>query len=133
MKADHYVYVNRLIGFGQYAVLTWLVFFCNTVFPQILWYPPFRRRQGVLFLVSFVVLTGMWLERFMIITTSLHRDFLPSSWGMFLPTLWDYLTYFGSMGVFIVMFLLFIRFMPMISISEMRGLLPGAKGHEEGR
>ena len=130
---DRYVYTNRLIGFGQYAVVTWLVFLCNTVVPQILWFPSWRRNQVVLFLVSWVILTGMWLERFMIITTTLHRDYLPSSWGMFLPTIWDYLTYFGSMGLFIVMFLLFIRFMPMISISEMRGLLPGALGHEEGR
>jgi molybdopterin-containing oxidoreductase family membrane subunit len=69
----------------------------------------------------------------MIIVTSLHRDFLPSSWGMFFPTVWDYLTYFGSFGLFIAMFMLFIRFMPMISMSEMRGLLPASRGHEEGR
>jgi len=87
----------------------------------------------VLFLVSFVVLTGMWLERYMIITTSLHRDYLPSSWGMFFPTLWDYLTYLGSFGIFVFFFMLFVRLMPMISMSEMRGLLPGSHGHEEGR
>jgi molybdopterin-containing oxidoreductase family membrane subunit len=130
---DHYVYLNRIVGFGQYATLCWSVLFCNTILPQVLWAAPLRRKPWVLFLVSFVVLTGMWLERYMIIVTSLHRDFLPSSWGMFFPTIWDFLTYFGSFGLFIAMFLLFLRFMPMISMSEMRGLLPGACGHEEGR
>src|SRR5437660_1311756 len=81
--------------------------------------------------VSVVVLQGMWLERFMIIVTSLHRDFLPSSWGMFKPTLWDYLTFFGTLGLFFVLFLLFIRLLPMISIAEMRALLPGTHAHEE--
>jgi molybdopterin-containing oxidoreductase family membrane subunit len=132
-QAEHYVYWNRLIGFREYAFVSWSVFFCNTIAPQILWVPALRRRPAMLFVVSFIVLTGMWLERYMIITTSLHRDFLPSSWGMFYPTLWDYLTYFGSFGVFISMFLLFVRFLPMISMSEMRGLLPGSHGHEGGR
>jgi len=132
-ETDHYTYVHRLIGFGQYATITWTVFFCNTIAPQVLWIAPLRRRPWVLFVVSLVVLNGMWFERFMIITTSLSRDYLPSSWGMFLPTVWDYLTYFGSMGGFIVRFLLFIRFMPMISMSEMRGLLTGARGPEGGR
>jgi molybdopterin-containing oxidoreductase family membrane subunit len=130
---DHYVYFNRIVGFDQYALICWGVLFCNTIAPQILWVKSLRRRPWVLFLVSFIVLTGMWLERYMIIVTSLHRDFLPSSWGMFFPTVWDYLTYLGSFGVFIAMFMLFIRFMPMISMSEMRGLLPASRGHEEGR
>jgi molybdopterin-containing oxidoreductase family membrane subunit len=130
---DHYVYWHRIIGWHWYAPVAWIVFFCNTIAPQVLWIAPLRRRPGVLFLVSFIVLTGMWFERYMIITTSLSRDYLPSSWGMFFPTLWDYLTYFGTFGLFAVFFLLFLRFMPMISMSEMRGLLPGARGHEEGR
>lgn len=130
---DHYQYWNRLVGFGPYTVIVWLLFFCNSIAPQILWLKSMRRNQGMLFLVSLIVLTGMWFERFMIITTSLHRDYLPSSWGLFIPTLWDYLTYFGSMGLFIVMFLLFVRFLPMISVAEMRGLLPGSHAHEEGR
>jgi Ni/Fe-hydrogenase subunit HybB-like protein len=130
---DHYVYWHRIIGWHWYAPVAWTVFFCNTIAPQVLWIAPLRRKPGVLFLVSFIVLTGMWFERYMIITTSLSRDYLPSSWGMFFPTLWDYLTYFGTFGLFAVFFLLFLRFMPMISMSEMRGLLPGARGHEEGR
>jgi molybdopterin-containing oxidoreductase family membrane subunit len=130
---DHYVYWHRIIGWHWYAPVAWIVFFCNTIAPQVLWIAPLRRKAGVLFLVSFIVLTGMWFERYMIITTSLSRDYLPSSWGMFFPTLWDYLTYFGTFGLFAVFFLLFLRFLPMISMSEMRGLLPGARGHEEGR
>ena len=89
---------------------------------------PAAPQPGVLLIVSFIVLIGMWLERYMIITTSLHRDYLPSSWGMFQPTIWDYLTYFGSIGLFFVLFLLFVRFLPMISMSEMRAMLPGTHG-----
>jgi molybdopterin-containing oxidoreductase family membrane subunit len=130
---ERYVYTNRLIGFGQYAAVSWGVFICNSVVPQVLWFRRVRRSQLALLLVSVNVLIGMWLERFMIIVTSLHRDFLPSSWGMFKPTVWDWLTYFGTIGMFFVLFMLFIRLLPMISIAEMRALLPGTHAHEEGR
>ncbi|HWY88292.1 MAG TPA: NrfD/PsrC family molybdoenzyme membrane anchor subunit, partial [Gemmataceae bacterium] len=130
---ESYTYRNRLVGFGQYAVITWTVFLCNSVVPQVLWFRSLRRNPAVLFCVSLLVLVGMWFERFMIIVTSLGRDYLPSSWGMFHPTLWDYLTFFGSIGFFLFMFLLFIRLLPMISISEMRAMLPGAHAREEGR
>jgi len=125
------VYTNRLTG--HYAPLAWLVFFCNTIVPQVFWIPPLRRRESVLVLVSLAVLLGMWLERYVIIVTSLHRDYLPSAWGLFQPTIFDFLTFFGSIGLFLTMFLLFTRALPLISISEMRGLLPGSHGHEEGR
>ncbi len=130
---ERYVYTNRLIGFGQYALITWAIVFCNVIVPQALWFRAVRRSQIGLLLVSILVLVGMWYERYMIICTSLHRDFLPSSWGMFKPTVWDYLTFLGSIGMFFVLFLLFIRLLPMISISEMRALLPGTHAHEEGR
>jgi Ni/Fe-hydrogenase subunit HybB-like protein len=130
---EHYLYVNRGIGFGQYAYIYWSLIFCNVVAPQILWFKSMRRNQAVLLVVSLVVLVGMWLERYMIITTSLSRDFLPSSWGIFRPTVWDYATFFGTIGLFFVSFLLFIRLLPMISIAEMRALLPGTHPHEEGR
>ncbi len=131
--AEQYLYYNRLVGFGQYAVITWLTFTCNTVVPQVLWIRPLRRSPLALAVVSVLVLIGMWLERYMIITTSLHRDFLPSSWGMFRPTVWDFLTFFGSFGLFLVLFLLFIRLLPMISISELQAELPGTHAREEGR
>ncbi len=131
--AEQYQYSNRLVGFGQYATLSWTLFFCNVLAPQVLWFKRARRSQAWLLVVSILVLVGMWLERFVIIVNSLHRDYLPSSWGMFKPTVWDYLTYFGSIGLFIVLFMLFIRVLPMISISEMRALLPGTHATEEGR
>ena len=131
--AENYLYRNRLFAFGQYAAITWLVFICNTIVPQVLWMRRARRSPWALISVSIVVLIGMWFERYMIITTSLHRDFLPSSWGMFRPTIWDILTFVGSIGVFLGLFLLFIRLLPMISISEMRAQLPGTRAPEEGR
>jgi molybdopterin-containing oxidoreductase family membrane subunit len=130
---EWYTYWFRISGFGQYAYITWLLFFCNTIVPQILWIKPLRRKESVLVIVSLLVLLGMWLERYMIITTSLSRDQLPSSWGFFKPTIWDLATYAGSVGVFLTLFLLFARFAPIISISETRALLPGAHGPEVGR
>jgi molybdopterin-containing oxidoreductase family membrane subunit len=129
--AEQYQYLNRLIG--QYAGVTWTLFFCNTIAPQVLWFQRVRRSQLWMMIVSILILIGMWLERFLIIVNSLHRDYLPSSWGMFQPTIWDYLTFFGSIGLFMTLFLLFIRLMPMISISEMRAMLPGTHAREEGR
>jgi Ni/Fe-hydrogenase subunit HybB-like protein len=131
--AEAYQYFNRLTGWGEFAVITWLIVLCNTIVPQVLWIEAVRRSQVSLFIVSLFVLVGMWFERYMIICNSLHRDYLPSSWGMFKPTIWDYLTFFGTIGVFFVLFLLFIRLLPAISISEMRALLPGAHAREEGR
>jgi Ni/Fe-hydrogenase subunit HybB-like protein len=132
-EVEHDLYWNRLTAFDQYAVLTWCVFFCNVIAPQAFWFPRLRRNQIVLVVVSLIVLVGMWLERFVIIVTSLHRDYLPSSWGMFKPTIYDFLTFFGSIGLFLTAFLLFARLLPMISMSEMRGLLPESQAHEEGR
>jgi Ni/Fe-hydrogenase subunit HybB-like protein len=130
---EKYTYRYRLTGFGQYAGVYWTLIFCNAAAIQVLWFKRLRRNQAVLLIVSYIVLLGMWLERYMIITTSLSRDFLPSSWGIFKPTIWDYATFFGSIGLFFVSFLVFIRLLPMISIAEMRALLPGTHAHEEGR
>jgi molybdopterin-containing oxidoreductase family membrane subunit len=130
---DKYVYWNILVGFRQYAVVTWIILFCVTLSPQVLWIPSLRRNEKVLFVISVLVLAGMWMERYLLISTTLSRDFLPSSWGIFQPTVYDILTYLGTLGVFLVAFLLFCRFLPMISMSEMRALLPGSRAHEEGR
>jgi molybdopterin-containing oxidoreductase family membrane subunit len=93
-----------------------------------------RRSVAALFAVSIVVNVGMWLERFVIVVTSLHRDFLPSSWGLYAPTRYDWATYIGTIGLFLTMMFLFIRFLPVISIFEMRGITPEARvhGHEGG-
>jgi len=85
----------------------------------------------LLFLIALVVNVGMWLERFVIVVTSLHRDFLPSSWGMYSPTFWDWATFVGTIGLFLALLFLFLRFLPMISIAEMRAILPEAKLEQE--
>jgi molybdopterin-containing oxidoreductase family membrane subunit len=97
---------------------------CNVAIPQLLWFRSFRVRPKRLFFVSAVILYGMWLERYMIIITALHRDFLPSSWSNFIATATDNALLFGSIGFFVLMFALFVRFLPMISMYEVRQLLP---------
>ncbi len=118
---ERYVAINRMVG--PYAPVYWLVIACNSVIPQVLWFRRARQSVWVLFAMSIVVNVGMWTERFMIIATSLHRDFLPSSWGMFYPTFWDWAMLLGSIGFFALLFLLFIRFLPAITIFEMRELV----------
>jgi Ni/Fe-hydrogenase subunit HybB-like protein len=122
-----YMILNRMTG--PYAWIFWTVIFCNGIVPQLLWFTRIRLNVPALFVISLIVNLGMWLERFMIIVTSLHRDFLPSSWGMFYPTFWDLAILFGSIGFFVLLFLLFVRFLPLISIAEMRRLV----GEKEGR
>ncbi len=116
-------YEIAMIGFrylGPYAPVSWSVVLCNVVIPQALWLRSVRESPLSLFAVGLVVLVGMWLERFMIIVASLERDFLPSSWHMFYPTFWDLATLAGSIGAFALLFLLFLRFLPAISMSELR-------------
>jgi Ni/Fe-hydrogenase subunit HybB-like protein len=127
---EEYMILNRMTG--PYAPLYWALLFCNGVAVQILWWPRARRSVPVLFVVAIIVSIGMWLERFIIVVTSLHRDFLPSSWDMYSPTFWDWATFIGTMGLFLSLLFLFIRFLPMISIFEMRTILPEAEGKEEG-
>jgi molybdopterin-containing oxidoreductase family membrane subunit len=121
---------NRMTG--PYAGAYWFLITCNIVAPQFLWFKRVRSKPILLFLASLVVLMGMWLERFVIIVTSLAQDFLPSSWRVFHPTRWDWATYVGTIGLFTFLFFLFIRLLPMISIFEVRTLLPQAKIEEEG-
>jgi molybdopterin-containing oxidoreductase family membrane subunit len=123
---------NRMTG--PYAPVYWALILCNIVCPQFLWIKRVRTSPILLFAISMVVNVGMWLERFVIVVTSLHRDYLPSSWGMFYPTVWDWMTFFGTIGLFLTLFFLFIRALPMISIFEMRTIVPeaevkGAKAH----
>ncbi|MEP7307749.1 MAG: NrfD/PsrC family molybdoenzyme membrane anchor subunit [Acidobacteriota bacterium] len=122
---------NRITG--PYRSLYWALLFCNVLTPQVLWFRRVRKYAPGLFVVSLIVNVGMWLERFVIVVTSLHRDFLPSSWGMYRPTIWDWGTYVGTIGLFVALLLLFLRFLPMISIFEMRTILPAAKVDEDVR
>jgi molybdopterin-containing oxidoreductase family membrane subunit len=122
---EQYMILNRFKG--PYAVMYWSLVACNVVIPQILWTKWARNSITMLFLVSLVVSVGMWLERYIIIVVSLHRDFLPSSWGMYTATFWDWSMYIGTIGMFFALLFLFIRFLPMISIFEMRTILPQAE------
>jgi Ni/Fe-hydrogenase subunit HybB-like protein len=112
---------NRIVG--PYGPSYWLLITCNVVLVQLLWFRRVRSSPAALFVLSLIVNVGMWMERFVIVVTSLHRDFLPSSWGMYDPTIWDWATLFGSIGLFVMLFFLFIRVLPVISIFEMRELV----------
>ncbi len=124
-KYEGFMIWNRMTG--PYAPFYWALIFCNIITPQFLWIKRVRTSPLPLFAIAMVVNVGMWLERFVIVVTSLHRDFLPSSWGMFWPTRWDWMTFAGTIGLFLTLFFLFIRALPMISIFEMRTIVPEAK------
>jgi len=126
---ERFMLQNR--WFGQYAPMYWALILCNILLPQLLWIPKLRRNITFLFLISLDILIGMWLERFVIIITSLSRDFLPSSWGHYVPTRWDWAVFTGTLGFFSLCMFLFIRIMPSISIFEMRMLLPEAEVKSE--
>jgi molybdopterin-containing oxidoreductase family membrane subunit len=124
-KYEIAVMMHRFVG--PYAPLYWMLIFCNVISIQALWFQRVRQSLSALFVISIIVSIGMWLERFIIIPVSLSRDFLPSSWGMYYPTFWDWSTFVGTLGLFIMLLFLFIRLLPMISIFEVRTLLPESK------
>jgi molybdopterin-containing oxidoreductase family membrane subunit len=109
----------------------WALLFCNIIAPQLLWFRKVRRSIPMLFVMAMIVNVGMWLERYVIVVVSLHRDFLPSSWGMYHGTFFDKATYIGTIGLFLALMFLFIRLLPMVSIFEMRAILPEAKVEDE--
>ncbi len=125
---DSFLLWNRL--HGPYRLWYAALLGCNIFIPQVLWLKKFRVSTGWLWLISFVVLVGMWLERFIIVIVSLTRDFVNSSWGMYYPTKWDWMTFAGTIGMFLTAMWLFVRILPMISIFELRTLLPEAQVHE---
>jgi len=126
---ERFMIWNRMTG--PYAWSYWMLIAINAGMIQLLWFESVRQNTKLLFVMSLIVGVGMWLERFVIIVTSLHRDFLPSSWGMYYPTRWDFLTFAGTIGLFLTLFFLFMRFVPMISMFEVRTLLPQAKVKSE--
>ncbi|MDO8795240.1 MAG: NrfD/PsrC family molybdoenzyme membrane anchor subunit [Vicinamibacterales bacterium] len=126
---EQYMMMNRMAG--PYAVFYWTLIAINAVMVQAFWFRKVRDNVGLLFVLALLVNVGMWLERFVIIVTSLHRDFLPSSWDMYTPTRWDFTMFFGTIGLFVCLLFLFIRFLPMISIFEMRTLVPEAEVRED--
>jgi molybdopterin-containing oxidoreductase family membrane subunit len=118
---ERFMMINRFLGPYQYHYAALLT--CNVLAPQALWFSRVRSTPWALMVVAMFVNVGMWLERFIIIVVSLHRDFLPSSWGMYHGTQWDWGMFLGTMGLFGTLFFLFVRFLPMISIFEMRTML----------
>ncbi|MGC2299222.1 MAG: NrfD/PsrC family molybdoenzyme membrane anchor subunit [Acidobacteriaceae bacterium] len=131
-SASHWEYFmmwNRM--FGPMGWSYWVLITCNIATPQLMWIRKFRVNAGLMFLMSLIVNTGMWFERFVIVVTSLTRDYLPSSWGTYRATKWDYATFLGTLGLFTFLFFLFIRFLPMIPMSELRMMLPQAKVKEQ--
>jgi molybdopterin-containing oxidoreductase family membrane subunit len=123
---ERFTFLSRITG--PYAWCFAILVFCNVVTPQCLWWKKARSSVPLLFAISILVNVGMWFERFIIIVTALHRSFLPSSWGMFKPTIYDVGILVGSFGLFFTSFLVFIRVLPMVSICEIRGLV----GHQVG-
>jgi Ni/Fe-hydrogenase subunit HybB-like protein len=127
-KYERFMIWNRM--HGPYSLYYWALILCNIITPQFLWSKKIRSNLLALWIISFIVSIGMWLERFVIVVTSLHRDYLPSSWGMYQPTQWDWAMFIGTIGFFFTLLFLFIRFLPMISIFEMRTILPEAEVEE---
>jgi len=125
---ESFVVFNRL--FGPYAPYYYLLLICNGLPPFLLWSRRIRLNVWALWALSLVINVGMWLERFTIIVISLHRGFIPAEWGYFTPSIWDWSTYIGTLGLFFALMFLFIRFLPVISIFEMRELVSKTEGGE---
>jgi Ni/Fe-hydrogenase subunit HybB-like protein len=124
---EAFVFANRALG--PFAWAYWIMVTCNVVVPQLFWSGRLRRSLPVVFAVSLLVNVGMWFERFVIIVTSLHRDYLPSSWASYTPTPIEIATLIGSFGLFFTCFLLFVRFLPVIAMGEIKGVLSHGQGH----
>jgi molybdopterin-containing oxidoreductase family membrane subunit len=129
---ERFTFLNRALG--PYAWAYWTMITCNVISPQLFWFKKLRTSVPVMFTLSIFINIGMWFERFVIIATSLHRDFLPSSWGYFRPTIVDILTFTGTFGLFLTLFLLFVRVLPMIAIAEVKGVVAASKhSHSHAR
>ncbi|MEO8210128.1 MAG: NrfD/PsrC family molybdoenzyme membrane anchor subunit [bacterium] len=122
---EQFIFINR--AFGPYAWAYWIMVSCNVFFPQLFWFRKIRRSIPITLVLVILVNVGMWFERFVIIVTSLHRDFLPSSWAMFTPTLVDLGLLLGSFGFFFTFLLLFLKTLPLVSISELKAVVEGAQ------
>ncbi|MDE1038099.1 MAG: polysulfide reductase NrfD, partial [Phycisphaerales bacterium] len=127
---ESFTFINR--AFGPYGWAYWIMVSCNVITPQIFWFKKARTNIAIIFTASLLVNVGMWFERFVIVVTSLANDFLPSSWGMYEPTYVDVLTFLGSFGLFMTFFLLFIRYLPVLAIAELKAIMPEADPHGHG-
>jgi molybdopterin-containing oxidoreductase family membrane subunit len=123
-RYESFTFLNR--AFGPYAWAYWTMVTCNVVVPQLFWVKKLRTNTLMLWIASILINVGMWFERFVIVVSSLSRDYLPTSWGYYRPTAIDVLTFVGSFGLFFTLFLLFVRFLPMIGMAEVKGVMPQA-------
>ena len=128
-RYEGFAFVNR--AFGPYWWAYWTMVSCNVISPQLFWWKKIRTTPWMMVIVCIFVNIGMWFERFVITVTSLHRDFLPSSWGYFEATWFDITLFIGSFGLFFTLFLLFLRWLPCIAIAEVKATLPQAHGHHD--
>jgi molybdopterin-containing oxidoreductase family membrane subunit len=124
---ERFAFINRAMG--PYWWGYWLMIGCNVIVPQLFWFSKVRKTLWFVFILSILVNVGMWFERFVIVVISLSREFLPSNWDYFKPTWVDICTFLGTFGLFFTCFLLFLRFLPMIAISEVKGVTPQADPH----
>jgi Ni/Fe-hydrogenase subunit HybB-like protein len=127
---EGFAFINR--AFGPYAWAYWTMITCNVLSPQLHWFKAVRTSPVATLIIGMVINVGMWFERFVIIATSLARDFLPSNWGYYIPTNIDYLTLAGSFGLFFTLFLLFCRYLPMVAMAEVKAFHPAAQAHGHG-
>ena len=127
VEYEQYAFINRATG--PYAWAYWIMMSCNLLAPQTFWFRKLRRNIPFMFVIAILVNIGMWFERFVITVTSLHRDYLPSAWGYFSPTLIDVLTLIGSFGLFLTLFMIFLRWVPMVAIAEVKAVLPQSDPH----
>jgi len=130
VQFEQFVFINR--AFGPYAWAYWIMVSCNVIFPQLFWFKKIRRSIPVMMVVVIFVNVGMWFERFVITVTSLHRDFLPSSWGYYVPTIYDFGLLLGSFGLFFTLVLLFVKALPVVAISEIKAVADGAQPTHHG-
>jgi Ni/Fe-hydrogenase subunit HybB-like protein len=121
VEYEQYAFINR--AFGPYSWAYWTMMTCNVISPQLFWFSKIRRNIAATFIISIIVNIGMWFERFVIIVTSLHRDYIPSSWAMFYPTLYDVGDYIFSFGFFFTCFFLFAKFLPVINMAEVKAII----------
>jgi molybdopterin-containing oxidoreductase family membrane subunit len=126
-EIELYAFLNR--AGGPFAWSYWIMVSCNVLVPQLFWFKKLRTHIPTLFIASIFINVGMWFERFVIVVTSLHRDFLPANWDYYHPTFWDLATLAGSFGLFFTLFTLFVRFLPMVAMAEVKSVLPQAHGH----
>jgi molybdopterin-containing oxidoreductase family membrane subunit len=130
VQIEQFVFINR--AFGPYAWAYWIMVSCNVLSPQLFWFRKIRRSIPLMIIIVIFVNIGMWFERFVIVVTSLHRDFLPSSWGYYTPTLYDAGILLGSFGLFFTLVILFTKMLPVVSISEIKAVADGAQPSHHG-